>query len=162
MPVEINYSQKTQNKINANLVFFSDHKLDIKPIRKNFSSFEFDYINDLIKTADLKKNIFIYEINSKKKIFIISIKKDLKISDIENLGAEFYNQIKKNSEYLINSDSINNADKNFLGHFLHGIKLKSYEFKKYKSKKDSKIILLKVIGNKKPFQLYQDAPKGFY
>ena len=150
MPVEINYSQKTQNKINANLVFFSDHKLDIKPIRKNFSSFEFDYINDLIKTADLKKNIFIYEINSKKKIFIISIKKDLKISDIENLGAEFYNQIKKNSEYLINSDSINNADKNFLGHFLHGIKLKSYEFKKYKSKKDSKIILLKVIGNKKP------------
>ena len=95
MPVKINYSKKTQNKINANLVYFSNHKLDIKPIKKNLSSFEFNYINDLLKTADLKKKIFIFEINSKKKIFIISIKKDLKISDVENLGAEFYSQIKK-------------------------------------------------------------------
>ena len=151
MPVEINYSKKTHNKISANLVYFSNHKLDIKSIRKNFSSFEFNYINDLLKTADLKKNIFIFEINSKKKIFIISIKKDLKISDVENLGAEFYNQIKKkNSEYLINSDSINNTNKNFLGYFLHGIKLKSYEFKKYKSKKDTKLISLYITGNKKP------------
>ena len=28
---------------------------------------------------------------------------------------------------------------NFLGHFLHGLKLKSYEFKKYKSKKDIRV-----------------------
>ena len=151
MPVEINYSKITQNKTNADLVYFSNHKLDIKPIKKNLSSFEFNYINDLLRTVDLKKRIFTFEINSKKKIYIISIKKDLKISDVENLGAEFYSQIKKkNGEYLINSDNIRNADKNFLGHFLHGIKLKSYEFKKYKSKKDSKIILLKVTGDKKP------------
>ena len=30
------------------------------------------------------------------------------------------------------------------------LNLKSYEFKKYKSKKDSKKILLTVVGNKKP------------
>ena len=39
------------------------------------------------------------------------------------------------------SDSIDTKYKNFLGHFLHGLKLKSYEFKKYKSKKNDKIIL---------------------
>ena len=151
MPVKIDFSKKTQNKTTTNLVFFSNYKLDIKPIKKNISTYEFNYINDLLKSADLKKKIFVFEINSKKKIFIISIKNDLKISDVENLGAEFYNQIKKkNGEYSINSDSISNTHKNFLGHFLHGIKLKSYEFRKYKSKKDSKIILLKVIGNKKP------------
>ena len=30
------------------------------------------------------------------------------------------------------------------------LKLKSYEFKKYKSKKDTKLILLNMVGNKKP------------
>ena len=65
------------------------------------------------------------KLTPKKKFFIISIKKDLKISEIENLEQNFISQIKKkNSEYFINSDSISNSDKNFLGHFLHGIKLK--------------------------------------
>ena len=43
------------------------------------------------------------------------------------------------STFLI-SDSISNNSVDFLGHFLHGVKLKSYEFKKYKTKK--KIIKL--------------------
>ena len=149
MHIEIHYSKKTQNKTITNLVYFSNDKLNIKPIKKRLSSFEYSYINDLIKTVDLKKKIFVFEINSKKKIFIISIKNDLKINDVENLGAEFYNKIKKrDGEYLINSESINNSNKNFLGHFLHGIKLKSYEFKKYKSKKESRLISLYITGNK--------------
>ena len=32
----------------------------------------------LLKTSDLKKNIFVFEVNSKKKIILISIKKNLK------------------------------------------------------------------------------------
>ena len=39
-------------------------------------------------------------------------------------------------------------DENFLGHFLHGLKLKSYEFKKYKTKKEIRIISLNIAGNK--------------
>ena len=85
----------------------------------------------------------------KKKVIIISIKKDLKISDVETLGAEFYGRINygKNSEYFINSDSVTKLD-NFLGHFLHGLKLKSYVFNKYKSKKETRLISIKVSGNK--------------
>ena len=30
----------------------------------------------------------------------------------------------------------------------HGLKLKSYEFKKYKTKKDTRSILINVVGNK--------------
>ena len=37
---------------------------------------------------------------------------------------------------------------NFLGHFLHGLKLKSYEFKRYKSKKDTRLISINVYGKK--------------
>ena len=37
-----------------------------------------------------------------------------------------------------------------MGLFLHGLKLKSYEFKKYKSKKNTKFISINVIGKKIP------------
>ena len=83
-------------------------------------------------------------------MFLVSIKNNLKTSDIENLGAEFYGRINygKNSEYFVISDSIVRKHENFLGHFLHGLKLKSYEFKKYKSKKETRIISINVFGNK--------------
>ena len=74
----------------------------------------------------------------------------MKISDVESLGAEFYARINygKNSEYFINSDSVLSKLDNFLGHFLHGLKLKSYTFNKYKTKKETRLISINVIGNK--------------
>ena len=54
------------------------------------------------------------------------------------------------------SDSILVKHENFLGHFLHGLKLKSYVFNKYKSKKESKIISINVVGKKnKPSEKIQ-------
>ena len=66
------------------------------------------------------------------------------------MGAELYGRIKeeKKAEYFIVSDSIESKYKNFLGHFLHGLRLKSYEFKKYKSKKEKKFISINIVGNK--------------
>ena len=94
--------------------------------------------------------MFVFENQFKQKVVLISIKNDLKTSDIENLGAEFYGRINygKNSEYFIESDSIISKHKNFIGHFLHGLKLKSYEFKKYKTKKETRSISINVLGNK--------------
>ena len=91
-----------------------------------------------------------FELSSKKKIVLVSIKNNIKTFDIENLGAEFYERINygKNSEYLINSDSLVGKHQNFIGYFLHGLKLKSYEFNKYKSKKDTRLITLNVLGSK--------------
>ena len=150
MPIKINYSKNTYNENSSNLVLFSNENFNLNNLKKYFVNSEFSYINDLLKTSDLKKNLFIFELNSKKKIALISIKKNLKSSDIENLGAEFYGRINhgKNSEYYIISDSIDTKYNNFLGHFLHGLKLKSYEFNKYKSKKETRLILVKVIGKK--------------
>ena len=114
------------------MVLFTNDKFQIKSLNRFLSNSEFSYIQDLLKTADLKKKLFIFELNSKKKIVLISIKNDLKNSDIENLGATFYKRVNhgKNNEYSIISDSIDSKYKNFLGFFLHGLKLKSYEFKK--------------------------------
>ncbi|MDA9653346.1 leucyl aminopeptidase [Candidatus Pelagibacter sp.] len=141
---------KSEKKTFANLVLFTDEKFSINPIKKFISSSEFSYINDLLKASDLSKNIFVFELSSKKKIVLISIKNNLKTFDIENLGAEFCGRINygKNSGYSINSDSITSKHKNFIGYFLHGLNLKSYEFNKYKTKKETRLISINVIGNK--------------
>ena len=150
MPIKINYKNSTSKKPLNNLVLFTDEKFDIKPLKKHISNSEFFYINDLLKTSDLNKNLFVFELSSKKKIVLVSIKKNIKNSDIENLGAEFYGRINygKNCEYYINTDSIITNQENFIGYFLHGLKLKSYSFNKYKSKKESRLISINIVGNK--------------
>jgi leucyl aminopeptidase len=150
MTVQINYKSNTLKKVSSNLVLFVDEKFNISGLKKYISNSEFTYISDLLKNSDLKKDLLVFEINSKKTIFLASIKKDIKISDIENLGAKFHGYIKydKKNDYIINSDTVNTKIKNFVGYFLHGIKLKSYEFNIYKSKKDKKIASITVTGNK--------------
>ena len=151
MPVKINYSKKITNNDKSNTVLFVDEKFNISNLKKHISNSEFSYIGDLLKTSDLKKNIFVYEVNSKKKIVLISIKNNLKTYEIEKLGAEFYVRVNygKSCEYFINSDTIAAIkNSNFLGHFLHGLKLKSYNFNKYKTKKEIRIISINVSGIK--------------
>ncbi len=157
MTIKIKYSKKISNKNNKNIVLFSNDKFNIDELKKYLSNSEFSYIRDLLKTSDLKKNLFVFEVNSKKKIVLISIKKNLKTSEFENLGAEFYIRINqgKNSEFFIFSDSASEKNKDFIGHFLHGIKLKSYEFKKYKSKKEKRVITINILANK-----YKISPKN--
>ena len=82
MSIKINYSNKLTNKSLANLVLFVDQNFNISGLKKIISNTEFSYISDLLKTSDLKKNLLFFEINSKKTIFLVSIKNDLKISDI--------------------------------------------------------------------------------
>ncbi|MDC0915304.1 leucyl aminopeptidase [Candidatus Pelagibacter sp.] len=150
MTVKINYKNSGSKKISSNLVLFVDEKFNISGLKKYISNSEFSYISDLIKNSDLKKDLLVFEINSKKTIFLASIKKDIKISDIENLGAKFHGYIKydKKNDYFVNSDTVSGKIKNFVGYFLHGIKLKSYEFNIYKSKKDKKLVSINVVGNK--------------
>tara|TARA_B100002051_G_scaffold276375_1_gene324180 strand:- start:3659 stop:5113 length:1455 start_codon:yes stop_codon:yes gene_type:complete len=158
MTIKIDYLSKANDKITANTVLFVDDKFNINNIKKHVTNSDFAYIKDLLKNSDLKKNILVFEVNSKKKIVLISIKKNLKNVEIENLGAEFYNRINygKKSAYFINSVGIIEKRENFIGHFLHGVKLKSYEFKKYKTKNDQRIIEIKVVGKHKTSSLSQD------
>ena len=150
MAIKIEYSSKTFNKSISNIVIFSNDKLKLKDLKKYLSDFEFDYINELLKNSDPKKLLLTFEINSKKKIILIPVKEKLKTFEIENLGAEFFKKINqgKKNEYFVLSDTVIGKHNNFLGHFLHGVKLKSYDFRKYKSKKDEKLISIKIVGNK--------------
>ena len=150
MTLQINYKSGGLNKISNNLVLFVNENFSIAGLEKYISNSEFSYISDLLKNSDLKKELLVFEINSKKKIFLVSIKKDLKTSDIESLGAKFHGHINydKKNDYFVNPDTINSKIENFVGYFLHGLKLKSYEFNIYKSKKNKRLVSIDVIGNK--------------
>ena len=149
MSIQINYKNKGFKNPAANLVLFVEEKFNINSLKKFISNTEYNYIFELLKTNDLKQDILVFEINSKKSIFLVSVKKDITASDIENLGAKFHKHInyEKKNDYFVHSDTIVVKAKNFLGHFLHGLKLKSYEFNLYKSKKKRRNVLVNVIGS---------------
>ena len=69
MPIKISYSKKIFNKSSSNLILFSNEKFNISGLKKTLSSSEFSYIKDLLKTSDLKKNILVFEVHSKKKLY---------------------------------------------------------------------------------------------
>ena len=150
MSIKINYKNSSSKKSLGNLVLFADEKFNVNPLKKYISSLEFSYIADLLKTSDLSKNLFVFELNSKKKIVLISIKKNLKSFDIENLGSELFDRLNHgtSSSYVINTDSVSGKYENFISYLLHGFKLKSYEFNKYKTKKNKRLITLNIFGNK--------------
>ena len=151
MSIKISYKNSGPKNPSANLILFVDENFSLNGLKKYISNTEFSYIYELLKTSDLKKDILLFEINSKKTIFLVSIKKDIKISDIENLGAKFHAYInyEKKKEYFVNSDTLNSKVKNLVGYFLHGLKLKSYEFNVYKSKNNKKTVSINVLGKNK-------------
>ena len=67
MSIKINYSNKANSKSLANLVLFADEKFSINALKKNLSNLEFSYINDLLKTSDLKKIYLFLSLTQKKK-----------------------------------------------------------------------------------------------
>ena len=67
MPININYLKKTEIEPNVNLVLFVNEKFNVNSLKKYLSNSEYLYINDLLKNCDLKKNLFVFDVNSKKK-----------------------------------------------------------------------------------------------
>ncbi|MDA9710060.1 leucyl aminopeptidase [Candidatus Pelagibacter sp.] len=152
MSVQIDYKTKLSKKNIGNIIAFVDDKFNISGLKKHLLSSDYSFISDLIKTKDVKNKILAFDINSKKKIVLISFKNNTNSSEAENLGAKFYDLFKdsKENEFNLNSDTIPVKSKNFLGNFIHGIKLKSYIFEKYKTKKNNKRIIISVSGKNLP------------
>ena len=159
---QVKYFYSSKKKNSRNKVFFVDEKFNISTLKKHISKSEHSFIQDLLKTRDNKKKILSFDYSSKSKIILVSLKKDISSTDVENLGAKFFELFKSFSyeEYTINSDSISIKLKNLVGHFLHGLKLKSYEFDKYKTKKNKRYISLFVTGKNIPLLKYQKKLKA--
>ena len=147
MTVQIKYKNSALKKEASNPVLFVDEKFNILSLKKHILTSEFTFISDLLKTKDLKKKILTFDISSKRKIILVALKNKLTSSDLENLGGKFFDIFKnlKEKEYNVNSDTAPSQYKNLIGYFLHGIKLKSYSFEKYKTKKNKKNISVNLV-----------------
>ena len=76
MPIKINYKNNSVNKNISNLILFTDEKFNISNFKKKvLSDKEYYFIIDLLKSKNLKKSILFFDVNSKKKIVLVSIKK---------------------------------------------------------------------------------------
>ncbi len=157
MSINIVYKSGSLKKLPLSVILFVDEKYNISSLKKHISKSDYLFIYDLIKTKDLKKNIISFDLSSKKQIILVSLKNKLRNSDVENLGAKFYDQFKdsKLDKFLLNSDTAVNNIKNLVGLFLHGIRLKSYKFEKYKTKQNKKSISITVVGSNKPSSMHQ-------
>ena len=115
MTIAINYKASTSKIKTFNSVLFVDEKFNILTLKKHLLSSEFIFISDLIKTKDLQKKIIAFDISSKKKIILVSLKKNITNSEAENLGGEFYDLFKefKQKEFSINSNTVNNQKKKY-------------------------------------------------
>jgi leucyl aminopeptidase len=152
MTVQVSHINKANIKTSYNQVLFTNKNLDTNNLKTGFTKDEGIFIKDILKKKNNKKDIFLFNVSSKKKLILIPVKEDLDETGVENLGAEFYNFIKKNLiyDFSISSNSLEiKTGKNFLERFLHGFKLKSHEFNIYKSKNEEKIYKIYIIGKNK-------------
>ena len=152
MSVKISYKKTLLKSKFGDLIFFVDEKYNLLGLKKYFNKSENEFISDLLRSQNLSKTVSRFDLNSKKRIFLISVKKNISSFEAENLGAEFFNYIKdfKKKEFELNSDVIPTKLKNFISYFLHGLKLKSYKFDKYKTKKNNNNVLINVHGKNIP------------
>ena len=139
MTVQVIYKNKAKLTNLGVITLFVEDKFQIKNAKSFLSKNENSYVEKILKSKrNTKENIISFNISEKTTLILVSLKKDLKSFNVENLGAEFYNFIKKNSfkDVSVITESVKSKPgKDFIGRFMHGLKLKSYEFNIYKSKK---------------------------
>ena len=157
MTIQVVYKNKAKSSNQDVIAVFANENFEIKNARGLLSKNETSSLEKILKNKKkTKENIISFNINEKTTIILVSLKKDLKSFDVENLGAAFYNFIKKNlfNNLSIITDSIKSKPgKDFIGRFMHGIKLKSYEFNIYKSIKTKNIITINLIGKQSSLSL---------
>ena len=78
MTIQINYKNLYSKKDLTNLVLFVDENFNINSLKKHLLNLEFSYISDMLKNSDLKKDLLFFEVNSKKTVFLVSVKKEVK------------------------------------------------------------------------------------
>jgi leucyl aminopeptidase len=136
-----------------NVILFSDSNLNIKGLNTGpFKKFKAIIEKSTSLNKSNIKDFHSLDLSSSLKIIIIKINEDISLSkNNEKLGAKFYEYINSNSIYkssLIDSNISFFLQKNsgFIDEFISGIFIKSYNFEKYKTKKNLKSFFINLSG----------------
>ena len=140
------------SKLSGCIAFFTNEKSEITHLKKYLSSTDHKNLNVLLKNKNKKKGLLSFDLNPNQKIILISLKKNQKSNETEKSGAKLTDFLKSEGAEVIYifSDTISlNLKPDAIYEFLHGMRLKSYSFDRYKSKKDSKTLKVNMISSKK-------------
>ena len=155
MSIKISYKKGIVEKSIKNYVLFSDENFKVNGLKKLPLAKSSNEIKKTIETNKSKKKDFIsFNINSRQKIILIKIENNQTSTDNEKKGANFYNFLKSNLQTnltFFDSNILETQTKNriFIEEFLHGMQLKSYEFNKYKTKKEIVVFNIDIIYKRK-------------
>ena len=146
--------------MSVQVVYKNSKKIANSKVQAVFTgeNFTMSEINSLSKVEIIKlKKIInfkngdsnnIFHLNLDNKIIIlIPVKKNFKINDFEILGAKLYEYLKNNSFKKV-SISKNFININNFNHFIHGLKIKSYEFNLYKGSQKKNLFLVEALINR--------------
>ena len=138
------------NNLSGSIIFFANSKFEIKNTKSLLSSSQNNLIKKNLKNNNKKKEIFSFDISHSQKIIIYSIKNNK--SSFEKNGAKLLEFFKNQNLAKIHifGDTIENSNNiKCLHELIHGMKLKSYSFDKYLTKKNSENININVISKMK-------------
>ena len=147
MSIKLSIKKSFNEKIVKNYVYFTNESFRITNINKSYVKKFSNQINKTINSSEIKSKEFLsFNINPTQKIILIKIKKNQTSLENEKMGAKFFSYVKSNSFSKIsffeqNIKEINIQSKFFFDEFILGVKLKSYIFNKYKTKKDNDKLL---------------------
>jgi len=153
MIIKDTFSKLTNiSKLSGSIAFFTNEKSEITYLKKYLSATDHKNLNVLLKNNNKKKSILSFDLNPNQKIILISTKKNQKPNETEKSGAKLTDFLNSEGVRVIHivSDTISiNLKSDAIYEFLHGMRLKSYSFDKYKSKKESNTAKVNIITSKK-------------
>jgi len=155
MTIKISYKKNINPKNIKNYALFVDEKFKVLGSSNLYLKDKINGINKFVQSKDLKDRKFVlFNINSSQQVVLIVIKEEKNSLYVEQKGADFYKFIKSNNllnlSFFDENVKINlSKNKFFLDEFFHGLKIKSYEFKKYKSNQKDKNFFIDIICKNK-------------
>tara|TARA_B100000686_G_scaffold79922_1_gene86215 strand:- start:352 stop:1812 length:1461 start_codon:yes stop_codon:yes gene_type:complete len=147
MALKINYLNKLNGKIKGNIVFFLSKNYKFNDLTKIQSKKDINKIIKNFNPKTFKESSFLsYDLKVDQKIIFVNVADKSTSNEYEQLGANFFDYIKKNKFYLTNilGNSLKSNSEN-LEYFIHGLNLKSYEFNIYKTKKKETNYILNIV-----------------
>ena len=151
MSVQVVYKNKSNTSNTGVVALFIDQNNKLKAHINTLKKEHFSYLSKILaKKKKNTKRIFLINLDENTTAVIISLRKNEDKNELENLGAKFFDFLKENSIDKISIfrqsfDKIKSIT-NLFDNFVHGLKLKSYEFNTYKSKKTNKKFNIEIIG----------------
>ncbi len=134
------------------IIFFTNEKFEINNTQKILNNKEIEIFKKNLKKVDIKKKIFSFDYNHNQRIIFLALKKNQSKTYFENQGAQIFNILNNENIKKVNilCETLNKiSNKDLIYSFIHGIKLKSYSFDKYLSKKNSTTININVVLSSK-------------